>query len=122
MVDSGIYLSMADSPTSRAVEKFIHNLAAKFLSVTHRVVTSTLELRLVIALVVKPEFCLVLSTSVLSALKCIPDLVELFLPLRIDVPSFNAQDEVVKYDTAADPHDCPYMFLVSVDLNAELEQ
>ena len=59
---------------------------------------------------------------VLSPLYQIPNVVKLFLPLRINVPSFDLQDEVVKYDATLDPHDCPEMFHVSVDLNVELEQ
>jgi hypothetical protein len=94
----------------------------KFLSITHDLATRTLELRLIFALIVEPKFSLFLPTPVLSPLYRIPNLVKLFLPLRINVPGFDSQDEVVKYDATPDPHDCPEMFLVSVDLNAELEQ
>jgi hypothetical protein len=113
---------MTNSPTSGAIEKIIHDFAAKFLSITHDLATCTLELCLIFTLIIEPKFSLFLPMPVLSPLYRIPNLVKLFLPLRIDVPSFNSQDEVVKYDATPDPHDCPEMFLMSVDLNAELEQ
>ena len=113
---------MMDSPTSGAIKKIIHDFAAKFLSITHDLVTSTLELCLILTLIVEPKFSLFLPTPVLSPLYRIPNLIELFLPLRIAVPLFDLQDEVVKYVATPDPHDCPEMFLVSVDLNEELKQ
>ena len=116
------YLSTTDSPTSGAIKKIIHDFVTKFLSITHNLATSMLELCLILTLIVEPKFSLFLPTPVLSPLYGIPNLVELFLPLRIDVPFFNLQDEVVKYDATPNPHDCPEMFLVSVDLNAELKQ
>jgi hypothetical protein len=53
---------------------------------------STLELWLILTLIIKPKFSLFLPTPVLSPLHRIPNLVELFSPLRIDIPSFNLQD------------------------------
>jgi hypothetical protein len=97
-------LSTTNSPTSRAVEKTIHNLVAKFLPITHGMVTSTLELRLTFTFIIKPKF---LPTPVLSPFSHVPELVEFLSPLGIDVPSFDSQDEIVKYYATPDPHDCP---------------
>ena len=113
---------MTDGPTSGATKKIVHNFVAKFLSITHNLAMSILELWLILALIIKPKFSLFLPMPVLSPLHQIPNLVELFSPLRIDVPSFNSQDQVIKYNATPDPHDCPQMFLMSVDLNAELKQ
>jgi hypothetical protein len=113
---------MMDGSTSGAIKKIIHDFVTKFLSITCDLATSTLELCLILTLIIEPKFSLFLLTPVLSPLYGIPNLVELFLPLRIDVPLFNLQDEVVKYNATPDPHDCPKMFLMSVDLNAELKQ
>ena len=63
-----------------------------------------------------------LPPSVLSPLPLIPEIVKFLLPLPMIISSLNSQYEVMKNDTASDPHDGPKMLLMCVNLDPELKQ